>query len=1540
MKTILYILLLAFGISMSVSAQQELAQTKAPDRVEKTYLHTDRPFYFPGETIWFKAYITNAHHKVTTLSDVLYVELVSPEGNVVRTDDYKIGTGYSYGQFELDKNWVGGIYTIKAYTKWMKNNGEESFFSKKITIQKVVQPRLQMTFDFIKEAYGPGSNVQAKVKLEDLENNLLKNKQCNYTLSIDGKVKVTEQGTTDNDGMLYLNVSLPEGLKTTDVIINVTIPHEGNTEAISRSVPVTLDNIDLQFLPESGIMLADYKNTIVFKALNAYGKPADISGVIKNNAGRVVANFSSYHNGMGSFDLTPQAGETYTAHITVPFVSKQTYVLPEAQNNGITMHLEKISNKKATFTITASKAYDIELCGSDAQETIFSNGYSLKKGSQQVEVPIFAFAKGITKFTLQTTSGDHIAERLAFVHYDQKLDITITPDKETYGTREKVDVLITTKDQNGNNVPANLSVAVVDNKLLSFADDRQDTIESYFLMSSELQGSIYKPNFYFNPEEKKASRALDYVLLTHGWRSYMTEKPFDILEATHKPEQLYLQSGIVVNMNDKPTKAELLLFDANTDQVLPFATDENGKFIFKMEQSAYRTLIAYNNKGDKLKIKLDPSHNVQTYNDFRKRIAVEAVVEENELQEVKKIARPNAKPIVQQAQKITNASVTLNGSNTLEEVIVTAQGIKREKKALGYAVTRVEAEALDEPAQDLGRMLQGRAPGVTINNQDGASGSASQIIIRGYSSINGSNKPLFVVDGVPFTDEGNGVDGTLLDIQPDSIESVSVLKGLSATMLYGSQGRNGVIIVNTKNDAFKNNHYKKKIGGANFKNYAVQHFYNYQSRNFNSAKEFYIPKYDSKKLPKERTDFRSTIYWNPVVQTDKNGIATFGYYNSDATTSFSIIAEGVDATGQLGRKEQSYSVTKPLSIDYKMPAYLSVNDKVTLAITVKNSTTEDVSGALEIELADEFAFAKAHKTQKTTIPANGFKVIPVTVIPKQQVVDALLSVNFITDTYSDFLTRKATIISPYFPTQISISGAKSEQYVVDINNIVDSSLEADFTVYTDIVGDVMNGIESLIRKPSGCFEQTSSSTYPNIMVLKYLKESGKSNTDIEQKALGFIAEGYKRLISFETKEGGFEWFGKTPPHETLTAYGILEFTEMKEVYPEVSQKMIDRTVQWLMSRRDGEGGFYKSQRGYDSFASSPEDVANAYIVYALSTSKVDVNLDKEYQTALANALNSNDSYKLALMARASKALNKMSDYEKLMTVIKANISEYSFDKLPVKNTITRSYGNDKQTETLAFTILALLMEDNRDDALIAQAVEQLLLARRHGTFGSTQATAMSLKALIEYTKTQKQKLVQSKDTVTLVINGKNLKNTLTISDNGKVQIAGIAKYLKEGKNTIGIQFSNAENTFPYGLDLNWKSTLPTSTSDCPLELETVIGDSAIAVGDNLRMTTKVTNLKNDGLGMVTAIIGLPSGASAQPWQLKELIETNKVAFYEVFDNNIVLYWRSFEPSESKVINLDLKAEVSGDYTAPASCAYLYYGEEFKIWKKGVTASIQ
>jgi TonB-linked SusC/RagA family outer membrane protein len=145
----------------------------------------------------------------------------------------------------------------------------------------------------------------------------------------------------------------------------------------------------------------------------------------------------------------------------------------------------------------------------------------------------------------------------------------------------------------------------------------------------------------------------------------------------------------------------------------------------------------------------------------------------------------------------------------LDEVVVTALGITRDKASLGYAVTSIGAEDIQsKPESDVARILRGKVPGVDITQTSGIAGSGTNIIIRGYSSISGTNQPLFVIDGVPFNsstnpDRGYSTGGAtassrFLDLDPNNVADVSVLKGLSATVLYGEAGRNGVVLVTTK----------------------------------------------------------------------------------------------------------------------------------------------------------------------------------------------------------------------------------------------------------------------------------------------------------------------------------------------------------------------------------------------------------------------------------------------------------------------------------------------------------------------------------------------------------------------------------------------------------------------------------------------------------------------------------------------------------------------------------------------------------------------
>lgn len=161
------------------------------------------------------------------------------------------------------------------------------------------------------------------------------------------------------------------------------------------------------------------------------------------------------------------------------------------------------------------------------------------------------------------------------------------------------------------------------------------------------------------------------------------------------------------------------------------------------------------------------------------------------------------------------------GNEALNEVVVTALGIKREKKALGYAVSTVDKKDLElRPDGDIGHLLQGKAPGVNIIQSSGLSGAQTNIVVRAVSTITGSSAPLFIVDGMVFDggsngqagfDYGNQTSSRFLDLDPNNIESISVLKGLSASVLYGENARNGVILVTTKTGSNRKPNKKMEI---------------------------------------------------------------------------------------------------------------------------------------------------------------------------------------------------------------------------------------------------------------------------------------------------------------------------------------------------------------------------------------------------------------------------------------------------------------------------------------------------------------------------------------------------------------------------------------------------------------------------------------------------------------------------------------------------------------------------------------------------------
>jgi alpha-2-macroglobulin-like protein len=321
---------------------------------EKIYLQFDKPFYKPGEDIWFNAVVLNSNtHKPTNISDVIYVELIDPKGNVAAKLDLVLNEGSTKGDFALLETAPGGLYKIKAYTHWMRNYGPENIFNKTLQVQRVITPRLLLKLDFEKESYGSGDLVDAKLTVTDLKNEPALEALANTTVKINGASVLQKPFTTDAKGVAKINFQLPDSLTTTDGLLQVLVSVNGIEESISRSIPIVLNKIAVQFFPEGGDAVANTDSRIAFQATNEFGKGADISGKIVDDQNNAITTFESFHMGMGAFKITMERDKNYFMRIEKPAGNVNLMPLPKPLTSGFSLRLVSENDSQIEWNVNS-----------------------------------------------------------------------------------------------------------------------------------------------------------------------------------------------------------------------------------------------------------------------------------------------------------------------------------------------------------------------------------------------------------------------------------------------------------------------------------------------------------------------------------------------------------------------------------------------------------------------------------------------------------------------------------------------------------------------------------------------------------------------------------------------------------------------------------------------------------------------------------------------------------------------------------------------------------------------------------------------------------------------------------------------------------------------------------------------------------------------------------------------------------------------------------------------------------------------------------
>ena len=795
-------------IKNKISSQFEKFNKIYPQ--EKIYIHFDKPFYIPGETIWYKTYLVNTGRNTpSSLSNIIYVELFDTNGKIITRQTLKADYGFAKGDLLLPASLLDGNYLVKAYTNWMRNFDQEFFFTKEIQI------------------FDPEKVLQ---KLE-------------------------------------------------------IMPSEKITTKKSQN-----KKIDLQFFPEGGYLVSGLSSKVAFKATNSAGEGIHVKGEIIDQDGNAIIPFESFHLGMGAFILKPEKGKTYIAILISHNEEKVNYSLPAALEKGLAMAVNNSYEDSLKVSIRANEAF-LEANSGEVFLVIRSENeiYTIVNGDVRIKSTFeVAFAKkdiptGVVQLTLFNAGGNPECERMAFINRHHTLQVKIKADKKVYNPREKVLLDISVIDINGNPVAGNFSLSVTDASQVVEVEKYNSNILTNLLLTSELKGNIEQPAFYFAKDKPGSETALDYLMLTQGWRRFLWKEILNdrwpSINYDFEKNSIVGKGQVLDSSIDSPvTSMRVSFLMLNENEPYIRFTDENGFFNYYINATYEKESLFFDvttgGQHDRFKFFFD--NNLPIYQSVDRK---KFLYKRKEINSCLKKRRERSQ--IESSFNYTAENNIFYNAN-LE---INDEGAKTNSN-FGIANHTIKLDDYN-PFPTMEEVFREIVTHVSLKYRKGG------IKIRVYSDElmrSFDYQPLFFIDGIPTFNKSS-----VLNLAPDIVETIEVFKSTRKIRQFGFLGENGVVAIYTKKGALTS----ADISGKNI----------IEFQGCNNSREFYSPEYDNSfKTDRNKPDLRSLIYWNPLLITDSNGRASVSFYNTDNITTINATIEGISYDGIPGFQGYRYKI--------------------------------------------------------------------------------------------------------------------------------------------------------------------------------------------------------------------------------------------------------------------------------------------------------------------------------------------------------------------------------------------------------------------------------------------------------------------------------------------------------------------------------------------------------------------------------------------------------------------------------------------------------
>ena len=865
--------------------------------VEKVYLHFDKPYYAVGDTIWFKAYVTLEQNQLSAISKIVYVDMINNRDSVVASLRLPVTSGTAYGNIVLPQlTFIEGNYHIRAYTNWMRNFDQGYFFNKNITVGNIEDrdTPIDTHISFVNAVTSGAEKITAHIIYKDQDGAPLTNRRISWKVQSDDETIDKGKGVTDQNG--GVDITFTSNKKGVFAAADLTAVIELNyKKSITNTYPLKTAAIakDVQFFPEGGNMLSDVHAKIGFKAINSNGMGIDVKGSVIDDSNTEVAQFASQHLGMGEFVFQPQPGKNYKAKVSFSDGTQNTYDLPKVLDEGIYLSVNNTNPDSLTIKLGSNQAfldkfkntlfYIIAQSGGTVCYAAQTNLQNLLYSST---ITKSKFPTGILQFSLLTSEGDPLSERLVFIQHNDLLNVAINTDRPAYTTRQKVHMNLSVKNKDVPDV-GTFSLSVTDENKVPYNEDSETTILSTLLLTSDLKGYIEKPNYYFNHVDAKRVDDLDVLMLTQGYRRF----DYGDIVAGKNPQLSFLPEQGITIAGKLRSSSGIEVPNANihlnfSDRLSPqdANTDEAGNFRFSnlnFKDSTKIVLSAKNNPNYK--------NLVIVANSDTWPVLIKNINSPDNIQNIDSTLSVYLK----------NTKRQYAGTRMLKEVVIVAKSEVKKPSHTDYsALTGLspQADHVLSGVQLSGcnfllDCLRGAAFGFTYDDNN-------FYLTRDYSQGNKSTPAAIYYNGMP-------VDvNYLANIDPKTVESVELFNSDGLSSINKMSNTKGVIVVNGK-PAPKG----EKISLSQLRDMMPQYnLITISPLGYARTKEFYVPKFSVPKTNPAYSDLRTTIYWNPKIITDATGKASFDFFNADGKGLYRAVLEGIDADGNIARYVYHYKV--------------------------------------------------------------------------------------------------------------------------------------------------------------------------------------------------------------------------------------------------------------------------------------------------------------------------------------------------------------------------------------------------------------------------------------------------------------------------------------------------------------------------------------------------------------------------------------------------------------------------------------------------------